>query len=339
MIPMGQPILVGHHSEKRHRRDIGKMQSLATKGVFLSREADKLARRAAFAEKNTAVSSDDPEAVAKLRAKLASLEKGREQMRAADAAIRKGGDVVARLGALGFNEARAKSLLEKDPMGRIGFPAYALRNTSSEERRVKERIRQLEARASSPLRAPESIGDCTIAEAENRVRITFPAKPPEDMRRALKGAGFKFGRPPGRLAALRERAARGMTRNASSRSTVDRRRRAPRKRSPRHRRPRRAEPHALPPQPPSPSLRLPSAPDGRAYAIPRGATAPQTNPTPMLTRKEAAKQRQALNRDIAQTIARRRRRVSGACASSSTRRGRSGTKRSRRRGGIAAPSG
>ena len=197
MIPMGQPILVGHHSEKRHRRDIGKMQSLATKGVFLSREADKLARRAAFAEKNTAVSSDDPEAVAKLRAKLASLEKGRERMRAANAAIRKGGDVVARLGALGFNEARAKSLLEKDPMGRIGFPAYALQNTSSEERRVKERIRQLEARASSPVRAPESIGHCTIVEAENRVRITFPAKPPEDMRRALKGAGFKWSRTAG----------------------------------------------------------------------------------------------------------------------------------------------
>ena len=192
-IPMGQPILVGHHSEKRHRRDIERIRALATKGVTLSKEAESLERRASFAESNTAISSDDPDAVPKLRAKLASLGRDRERMKAANTAIRKkGGDVVARLVALGFNEARAKSLFEEDPMGRVGFPAYALQNTSSEERRIKERIRQLEARAASPAKPPETVGDCTIAEAENRVRITFPAKPPEEMRGALKGAGFKW---------------------------------------------------------------------------------------------------------------------------------------------------
>jgi len=191
-IPMGQPILVGHHSEKRHRRDIERMRALATKGVTLSKEAESLARRAAFAEKNTAVSSDDPEAVVKLRAKLASLEQGRARMRAANAEIRKGGDVVARLVALGFREDQAKKLLEKDPMGRIGFPAYALQNTSSEERRVKERIRLLETRAASPARSPETVGDSTITEAENRVRITFPSKPGEEVRSALKRVGFRW---------------------------------------------------------------------------------------------------------------------------------------------------
>ena len=156
------------------------------------KKAEALARRAAFAEKNQAVSSDDPEAVTKLRAKLASLEEGREKMRAANAAIRKGGDVVARLVALGFSEPRAKELLKKDPMGRIGFPAYALQNTSSEERRVKERIRLLEARAVAAPRAPETVGDSTISEAENRVRITFPSKPSEEVRRSLKSTGFRW---------------------------------------------------------------------------------------------------------------------------------------------------
>lgn len=191
-IPMGQPILVGHHSEKRHRRDLERIRALATKGVTLSKKAEELERRASFAEKNRAVSSDDPDAIPKLQAKLASLAKGREKMKAANAAIRKGGDVVARLVALGFSEPRAKELLEKDPMGRIGFPAYALQNTSSEERRIKERIRLLEARAASPTRPDVTLGDSTISEAENRVRITFPSKPSDETRRALKSAGFRW---------------------------------------------------------------------------------------------------------------------------------------------------
>ncbi len=191
-IPMGQPILVGHGSEKRHRRDLKRMDALTRKSLDLAKHADALDRRAAFAEESRAVSSDDPDAVAKLRAKLVSLGQARDKMRAANAAIRKGGDVVARLVALGFSEPRAKQLLESDPMGRVGFPSYAIRNTSSEERRIKERIRQLEARATTPARAAETIGDATISEGDNRVRITLPGKPPEDVRRALKGAGFRW---------------------------------------------------------------------------------------------------------------------------------------------------
>jgi hypothetical protein len=189
---MGQPILVGHSSEKRHRRDLKKMDALTSKSLNLAKDADALDRRASFAEESRAISRDDPDAVAKLRAKLVSLGQAREKMRAANAAIRKGGDVVARLVALGFGEPRAKQLLEKDPMGRIGFPGYALQNTSSEERRVKERIRQLEARAANPARAAETIGDATVSEGDNRVRVAFPGKPPEDVRRALKGAGFRW---------------------------------------------------------------------------------------------------------------------------------------------------
>ena len=191
-IPMGQPILVGHHSEKRHRRDLEKMRSLTSKGFELAKEAEMLERRAKFAESNTAISSDDPDAVAKLRAKLASLESQRERMRAANAVIRRGRDVVPRLVALGFSEARARQLLERDPMGRIGFPSYALQNTSSEERRLRARIRQIEARAASAPKPAETLGEASISEVDNRVRVTFPEKPPEEVRRALKAAGFRW---------------------------------------------------------------------------------------------------------------------------------------------------
>ena len=46
MIPFGQPILVGHHSEGRARRDASKIQSLATTAVHEMDKADHLQQKA-----------------------------------------------------------------------------------------------------------------------------------------------------------------------------------------------------------------------------------------------------------------------------------------------------
>ncbi|MEU4607295.1 DUF3560 domain-containing protein [Kribbella sp. NPDC023972] len=45
-IPLGQPILLGHYSERRHRRDLERIQNLASKSVGESRAADDARRRA-----------------------------------------------------------------------------------------------------------------------------------------------------------------------------------------------------------------------------------------------------------------------------------------------------
>ncbi|MFI5706327.1 DUF3560 domain-containing protein [Kribbella sp. NPDC051620] len=45
-IPLGQPIIVGHHSERRHRRDIERIQDLTSNSVAESRAADEDQRRA-----------------------------------------------------------------------------------------------------------------------------------------------------------------------------------------------------------------------------------------------------------------------------------------------------
>lgn len=50
-IPMGQPILVGHHSEKRHRRDIEKSWNALGKSVELQEKAEGYENRAAYWEK------------------------------------------------------------------------------------------------------------------------------------------------------------------------------------------------------------------------------------------------------------------------------------------------
>lgn len=46
MIPAGQPILVGHHSERRHRRDLERMDRAMGRGVEAAAEAREAARRA-----------------------------------------------------------------------------------------------------------------------------------------------------------------------------------------------------------------------------------------------------------------------------------------------------
>lgn len=46
MIPLGQPILVGHHSEGRHRRDLARMDTNMGKGVEATKTAEHEARLA-----------------------------------------------------------------------------------------------------------------------------------------------------------------------------------------------------------------------------------------------------------------------------------------------------
>jgi hypothetical protein len=54
-IPFGQPILVGHHSEKGHRRDLDKSWNAMGKCVELSKQAESYENRAAYWEKKAGI--------------------------------------------------------------------------------------------------------------------------------------------------------------------------------------------------------------------------------------------------------------------------------------------
>lgn len=191
-IPMGQPILLGHHSQKRHERDIERMRGSFDKYTELSNEAKALTRRADHAERNAAVSSDDPNAILKLRAKLAEEEAERVRMHAANAALRAGGDIVSALRVLGFSDDRIATLRERRNLGEAGFQHFHMRNSSQEIARLKKRIAHLEAQATKPAPSEETIGAARISETDNRVRIAFPGVPPEATRHALKSEGFRW---------------------------------------------------------------------------------------------------------------------------------------------------
>ena len=77
-IPLGQPILVGHHSERHHRRDIARMESALGKAVEHGREAERLHGAAGSSERHQAYIQSAPviqRRLDRLRADLRSMEK------------------------------------------------------------------------------------------------------------------------------------------------------------------------------------------------------------------------------------------------------------------------
>ena len=96
-IPIGQPILVGHHSEKRHRRVLECSDSAMRQGCEDAAKASSMNNRADNIGHavDRAIYRDDPDAIERLTAKLAALEEQRAKMKAANVAYHKGDDVYA----------------------------------------------------------------------------------------------------------------------------------------------------------------------------------------------------------------------------------------------------
>ncbi len=180
----GTPVLVGHHSERRHRRDLARIDNTMRKSFEADTEAKDLARRADAAETSTVVSSDDPDAIVKLRAKLAEAEAMHARLLDANKMLRAvvcAADIDRHMRWPGGRTAIWLSM---------GHKTVPTANSSADIRRIKERISGLEKKAAAPAKAPEIVGDVEIREEENRVRIVFPGKPDETMRSKLKAAGF-----------------------------------------------------------------------------------------------------------------------------------------------------
>lgn len=90
VIPMGQPILVGHHSERRHRKDLERIQTNTMKGLEALEDA-KATRAAAVRAGRAASGAVDPGAtmrrVDRLEADRRRIEReldGEDELRAGD---------------------------------------------------------------------------------------------------------------------------------------------------------------------------------------------------------------------------------------------------------------
>ena len=189
-IPPGQPILVGHHSEKRHRKDLERMNNATSKGVSAYDAAQKLGERAEAAENNRAIFTEDPEAKEKLEKRISDLTKMHGKMKEINKRLRNGKS----LADCGMTEAQEKALGTPDFLGRTGIPDYTLKNNSANIRRLKIRLAALSRQENLPEpKDMERNGIRVVENLElNRIQIFFPAKPDEKVRDQLKGNGFRW---------------------------------------------------------------------------------------------------------------------------------------------------
>lgn len=156
-IPFGQPILVGHHSERRHRKDLERINRDFAKSIEFADKAEQYERKISNLENPRAVSSDDPDAITKLKAKLAGMEQMRETTK-----------------------------------GRR-HEGWELSNLSANIRRVKRRIEALQAAEKIPDVNIE-VGGVRVHsdKIENRLKIVFADIPSVEVRNFLKARGFRW---------------------------------------------------------------------------------------------------------------------------------------------------
>lgn len=198
-IPMGQPILVDHYSAKRHRSHLKQIDNTMRKAVETEKVADYYAKKAETYG-TTGISSDDPEAVVKLRAELAELEAMQAKRVAANKIITNKKltpeQKRAQIEALGMTPADFKRCFVPDCMGAIGFPSYSLSNNSANIRRIKQRIEQLlREHAQRPAETTETdTGRYQLIEdvEDNRLLIVFPSRAPQSVCDILKRHGFRW---------------------------------------------------------------------------------------------------------------------------------------------------
>jgi hypothetical protein len=195
VIPFGQPILVGHHSERGHRNAIRKMRSASDRALKLWALANRADASADAAENGRAISSDDPNATGKLREKMQAMERERDLMKAANKLAAK--DDVEGLKALGFSDERIYRLLNpRESYQRKGFQSWEITNLSANIRRVRDRVAELEKNANKPAEARVELSGegFRLFESveDNRICFAFEGKPSEAIRRELKSRGFKW---------------------------------------------------------------------------------------------------------------------------------------------------
>lgn len=150
------------------------------------------------------IKSGDADAIEKLEAKIAKLEKYQTDMKAANAIVRKKKltdeeKINQLIELLGIENGTAAKLLQPDFCGRVGFPDYALTNNGATIRTSKKRLEGLQRLAEQAATAPIEERTVKVNGIEiidnieiNRVQIIFPGKPDADIRAKLKSNGFKW---------------------------------------------------------------------------------------------------------------------------------------------------
>ena len=158
-IAPGQPILVGHHSEKKHRKLIKRAQDDIRRSIEEDNKSKFYKERAITAENSKVIYSDDPQAINKLKEKLERLENERASIKARE------------------------------------HSTWELTNIGATIRETKKRIERLEKLENIEFQEINFENGKVIHNKEiNRIQFLFDNIPDEDTRKILKSHGFRWSR-------------------------------------------------------------------------------------------------------------------------------------------------
>lgn len=194
-IPLGQPILVNHHSERHARRDADRIHGNMSRGVEEQKLAEHHAAKASGIETqlDRSVFSDDADAIEQLEARIAEHEAKAEKYAAINKAWRKSkGDLGALVAAGVVGPALAETIattMKLCPWLKVPLDTTNLRARIRSDRERIEEVRRRQARGAQAEAAPGGV----LVEGGEWVRVTFSEKPARLVLDALKAAGFSWG--------------------------------------------------------------------------------------------------------------------------------------------------
>jgi hypothetical protein len=205
-IPLGQPILVGHHSERGHRAALDRMASNMDKGCDLQAKASTHTSKAGNLEDflARAIFADDPDAIERLTERSRLLTEAADKRRDFNTAWRKAGkpalgeeiakwDALFEQFAMGEHERRAVSTAMKfaPRADAPPFPSYSLTNLRARARTDLATIEKIKRTQVLQERA-ESAPNGVLVTGEEYVNVRFAEFPGRQTIDELKAAGFSW---------------------------------------------------------------------------------------------------------------------------------------------------
>jgi hypothetical protein len=155
MIPFGQPILMGHHSQRRAERD----QDRISRGMESAYEHGTKAREFKSRADNIeatlerSIYSDDPDAIEQLTKRVAELEAERDKVKADNAAFRK------------EHRAELKTMTAYQRDMAMPHRGYVTTNLTANIARNKKRLEELTRRL--PVDNPITLSDNSSVTSES----------------------------------------------------------------------------------------------------------------------------------------------------------------------------
>jgi hypothetical protein len=194
-IPAGQPILVGHHSERGHRATLRRSDNAMRTACEMGKKAENHEQKAAGIEAmlDRTIFSDDSNAVEALEARIKANEAEREKMKKINVLYRKGDEEGLKEIGIDYSDLTAKLAALGPYFGKAPHMPFEMSNLGQRITNDKKRLEQIKREQVRKEKATKSEGGILIEGTGEYIRVTFSDKPERAILNDLREAGFRWG--------------------------------------------------------------------------------------------------------------------------------------------------